>query len=342
MLLLLVLMVLLLAIRFGERMLTKPKVISIVDCPSDMPAYPNYQYFYKNTESRWTDCTIIKKLRSSTEAECPELFIVGTRKGGTSSLYRYISQHQGFMGQGLDKNESVGETHYFSFKFHRRSWKYYQDNFRDRDGRVTGESSVSYLPSCMAPYRLRALCGTKPTIVVLLREPVERLVSAYVMRYTRKSNRETSLQEYVNSSFRKDKDKWEEVLKSNGLDAIQLLNESNFCLFKPAGNQIYEGLYSLHLKRWLEYFPRKNFIIWKSENFRKNPSYHLSQLIAELRLQPLNEDELSKITSVFYNKIEYSIEVASTENKAYLHELYRPFNRQLKTVLGNEFDWEYY
>ena len=321
--------------------LSNRNLIPTIDCPSDKPAYPNYQYFYKNAESKQTDCSIINELRSSsTEAACPELFIVGTRKGGTTSLYRYISQHPGFRGQGLGKNQNVGETHYFSFTFHDRSWRYYLGKFGDRNSQVIGESSVSYLPSCMAPYRMRALCGVKPTIVVLLREPVERLVSTYVMRYVRQSNRERSLQEFVSDSFRRDKVKWEHVLKSNGLDALQLLNESIFCLFKPARNQIYEGLYSIHLKRWLEYFPRENFLIWKSENFRKNPSYHLSQLIAKLGLQPLEEDELSNITSVFYNKNEYNIELASSEDRTYLHRLYRPFNQQLKTVLEKEFDWD--
>ena len=326
----------------GERMPSQPEVESAVDCPTDMPSYPSYRYSYTNTESKLTDCSIIKELRGSrTEAECPNLFIIGTRKGGTTSLYRYISQHPGFMGQGIDKNQSVGETHYFSFTFQASSWQHYMDIFRDRRGRATGESSVSYLPSCMSPFRMRALCGTKPAIVALLRDPVERLVSTYVMRYNRKNNREVRLQEYVEGSFRKDKIKWETVLRSNGLVASQLLTKHTLCLFKPARNQIYEGLYSIHLKRWLEYFPKGNFIIWKSEEFRKSPSYYLSQLIAQLGLQPLTEDELDRITSVLYNRNEYGSEVLSWEMRAYLRELYTPFNQQLEAVLGRRFDWDY-
>ncbi|KAI6657750.1 Tetratricopeptide repeat protein 29-like [Oopsacas minuta] len=312
------------------------------NCPADIPPYPNYRYFYKNADNREKECNHIQLQRSSTtERECPDLFIIGARKGGTTSLYQYISQHRGFMGQGLDKNASAGEIHYFSFTFLERSWKDYIDKFSAQRGKKTGESSVSYLTSCMAPYRLRALCGTKPIIVVLLREPVGRMLSTYVMRYHIQANKKESLAEYVNEGVKRDISRWKYLLEEEKILASQLLNQSSFCLFKPARSQIYEGLYSLHLNRWFKYFPRENFLIWRSDEFKDNTSYFLSELIAKLGLQEMNEDELNKITSVYYNSIEYnSTGLARREDMEYLKELYTPFNQQLTDMMAGGYSWQ--
>ena len=284
---------------------------------TDTPPYPTYRYFYANSDTREDEYKYINEARrADTELQCPELFIIGARKGGTTSIYQYISQHRGFRGQGLDKGASAGETHYFSFLFLKRSWEEYTGRFEERDECMTGESSVSYLTSCMTPYRLRALCGSNPVIVVLLREPVRRIVSTYVMRY--------------------------QLLAESGLKVNQLIEEDMLCLFKPAKNQINEGLYAMHLNRWFKYFPRENFVIWRSESFRANPSHYLSLLITRLGLEELSEDELREITSVYYNENKYNYTaLIREEDREYLVELYRPFNQQLTTVLGEDYTWEH-
>ena len=47
---------------------------------------------------------------------CPELFIIGTKKGGTTSLYTYLTRHPDFKGI-LDETVFSGETFYFRSKY---------------------------------------------------------------------------------------------------------------------------------------------------------------------------------------------------------------------------------
>ena len=103
------------------------------------------------------------------------MFIIGARKGGTTSLYHYLSTHPGF------KKAKNKEIHYFSSRFSKEvGW--YARNFPTKDEcqqAVTGEASVSYLSSCEAPQRLAAftrVLGVDPKIIVLLRNPVRNPV----------------------------------------------------------------------------------------------------------------------------------------------------------------------
>ena len=305
--------------------------------------YPAYRYFYANSDTREDDYKYINEVRSAdTERQCPELFIIGARKGGTTSLYQYISQHRGFKGQGLDKETSAGEIHYFSFLFLKRSWEEYMSRFGEREGFMTGESSVSYLTSCMTPYRLRTLCGSNPVIVVLLREPVRRIISTYVMRYQLLADKKESLEDFVSEGVRREIEQWKLMLANSGLKVNQLIEEDMLCLFKPAQNQINEGLYAMHLNRWFKYFPRENFLIWRSESFRDNPSYYLSLLITRLGLVELSKDEMREITNVYYNENKYNYTtLIKEEDREYLVEVYRSFNQQLTAVLGEEYTWEH-
>ena len=310
-------------------------------CPSELPPYPSYVYLYRNADKEEAECRKISEERSSshTEKECPDLFIIGARKGGTTSLYQYISQHPGFKGQGLDRGLGAGEIHYFSFTFMERSWEEYTGRFGDREGRMSGESSVSYLTSCMAPFRLRAMCGLAPKIVVLLREPIARMVSNYAMRYHVRGRKE-GLDTYVRDSIEKDLDAWEKVFLENNIRIDELLQSSNLCLFKPARNMIYEGMYSLHLRRWFEYFPRENFILWRTEDFREQSSGYLTQLTARLGLTEVDRKWADEITSPRYNQYEYNItQVLRKEDRETLQKIFKPFNKQLQVMLGKEYSW---
>ena len=49
--------------------------------------------------------------------DCPQVFIIGARKGGTTSLYQYLSKHPDFKGILLNRISSAGETSYFSVRY---------------------------------------------------------------------------------------------------------------------------------------------------------------------------------------------------------------------------------
>jgi Sulfotransferase domain len=113
----------------------------------------------------------------------PNLLIVGTQRGGTTSIYRALRQHPGFAGPFHRKG-----VHFFDVEF-RRGMRWYVGHFprraalRRRERRlghpvIVGEASPYYMAHPCAPERFAELLpGVR--VVALLREPMERAYSAY-------------------------------------------------------------------------------------------------------------------------------------------------------------------
>ncbi len=113
----------------------------------------------------------------------PEFLIVGTQRGGTTSLHHYLTQHPGVLPARLTKG-----VHWFDEAFDRpESW--YRANFpttlaRRRAARrlgyqpVTGESSPYYLFHPHVPARIASVMP-EARLVAVLRDPVARAWSHY-------------------------------------------------------------------------------------------------------------------------------------------------------------------
>src|SRR5437588_302768 len=112
----------------------------------------------------------------------PDFLIIGTQRGGTTSLERYLDAHP-CVGAAANK-----DLHFFDRRFHKglawyrghfptRIEKYYAERLRGQ-AFVTGEASPSYLFHPYAPKRVaKAMPDVK--LIVLLRNPVDRAFSQY-------------------------------------------------------------------------------------------------------------------------------------------------------------------
>ena len=105
---------------------------------------------------------------SDSAGPLPEFVIVGAMKAGTTSLAGNLKQHPRiFMPRR--------EVRFFNEHWH-RGVDWYRAHFRDGAGRICGEKTPEYMRADRYMRRLhRVLPGAK--IVVLLREPVARLLS---------------------------------------------------------------------------------------------------------------------------------------------------------------------
>ena len=119
----------------------------------------------------------------------PSFLVIGTQKGGTSSLHWLIKSG---WHEGLQVNSGEKEIHYFSWPdVFRKGPLEYQKRFDGSgeqlgecrsDGKMRGEVSATYFDYPKAAERAAILLpGAK--IVVLLREPVSRLVSSFNMKW---------------------------------------------------------------------------------------------------------------------------------------------------------------
>ena len=102
----------------------------------------------------------------------PDFLVLGTQKGGTTTLQLLLNQHPGiFLAPGK-------EVHYFS-KHWEQSPAWYASHFKDaRPGQRRGDITPFYLFHPQAPQRIHSLLPNAQ-LIVLLRDPVERALSQY-------------------------------------------------------------------------------------------------------------------------------------------------------------------
>ena len=159
-------------------------------------------------------------LRHATMTRClPSFLVIGTQKGGTSSLHFLLKEgwHDDVKVNGGEK-----EIHYFSWDdVFQKGPLAYQQRFNgsgDRlgdcqplHGKRLGEVSATYLDYPKAAERAAQLLPSA-RIVVLLREPVSRLVSSFNMKWQVELCGKLT---------------WTRTDCYNGITSVRLINENN-------------------------------------------------------------------------------------------------------------------
>lgn len=222
----------------------------------------------------------------NTENKLPTFLIVGAVKAGTTSLHEYLQQHpQIFMSP-------VKETNYFSdadmlfehFNLdyrqdistdidkylegpmnkkihiaHVRTWQQYCKLFRDVSNEtVIGEVSNSYLflPSTAAEIKKRL---PEIKIVMILRNPVERLYSQFLMNLKLGKIKEKNLLKEIENDQQKQ-------IKGWGVSHLYLE----------------VGMYYEQVKRYLEVFDASSIKIILYDDYKRNAHAVMQDLFSFL------------------------------------------------------------
>jgi hypothetical protein len=254
----------------------------------------------------------------------PDYIIIGAQKCGTSSLYRYLNEHPAVAA-------SAGkEIHFFDWYYARGPRWYrahfptaaYRELFRARTGQrlLTGEASPYYLFHPHAPRRVKALVpGAK--LIALLRDPVERAVSAY-HHQVRAGTEPLSLEDALDRE------------PSRLAGEIERLQQDEH--YKSAAHRRYSyaarGLYAEQIEHWLRYFPREQLLVIRSEDFFNDPASSVAETIGFLGLPPWTSREFRKFNAGDYGEIDPGI-------RRRLIEFFAPHNRRLYNLLGRDFGW---
>ena len=273
---------------------------------------------------------------------CPTLFIVGVRKGGTTSLYHYMDKHPNFKCLRMSNGPMDGETFYFS-RGYGGNWEKYVAKFPR--GVVSGESSVDNIVSCKVPERLFESCGMQAKVVMLLRHPIDRLMSNFLMRarlgtYSwHPTSMKTKITDEVNSELGRFSKRIAPMIHSNVENFTISPNDwaKILCVFNPATNLVNEGMYYAFVQNYLCNFPAENILFVSSEEFFTNSSRVLNQIFKFLGLEELDEKTLKGITSEVFNRRNQEIlphQVLSAADREKLNRIYQPFNAALFNLLG--------
>jgi hypothetical protein len=119
----------------------------------------------------------------------PDFLLVGAKRGGTTSLWRYLGEHPDVLPLYPRPEQRKG-MYYFDEQFARGD-RWYRSHFPTRTRRdrprawgapaVVGEATPYYLYHPLAPVRAHAVVPDA-RILVVLRDPVERAYSHYKER----------------------------------------------------------------------------------------------------------------------------------------------------------------
>jgi hypothetical protein len=270
-----------------------------------------------------TRLTAYRKLTAGSRL-LPDFVVISVERGGTTSLYRYITAHP-CVDPAFRK-----EVHYFDLNFTRglswyrahcpTRWRAAWVLSRWRHRLLTGEASPYYLFHPRVPDRIYE---TLPEVrlIALLRNPVERAYSHYQLN-RRQGKEPLSFEEAIGREEERLRGEYERLVQ----DATYY--SDNHYKF----GYLTRGVYVDPLTRWRKRFPDERLLVLRSEDLYRDPRETLFQVN---RFLGLPEWEPGHFTP--YNQKPYSEIDPKTRQK--LLDYFEPHNRRLYEYLGRDFGW---
>jgi len=251
----------------------------------------------------------------SASVKRPNFLILGTQKGGTTSLYEYLCHHPRVI-PNLHK-----EVDFFIWQYY-RGLDWYISHFPPlpKGGNfITGEASPSYMVDGRVCDRLwEAFPDVR--LIFILRNPVDRAFSQYQDHVNWMGREHRSLEEAIA----------DEIAIIETLDDLTLA-EREFWMTQYG--YLLRGMYVYFLEKWMRRFPAEQMLILKSEDFYAHPQKTLKQVFEFLGLPDHPLPEYHRYTAGSYSQIPDRL-------RQTLADFFRPHNQKLEEFLGRKFDWE--
>jgi len=221
----------------------------------------------------------------------PNLFIVGAAKAGTTSLYNYLKQHPdvfvspikepNFFGSDVNwggfredhkKNTKIDFDNYFSQKVLQEKHIAFFDTeenylklFKESKGyKIRSEFSTSYLYSENAAREIYSF-NKKAKIIIILREPVSRTFSHYLMDLSANGQSKNDILFNLKEDYNNP--------------------QKGYCI----SNLYLElSLYTEQVKRYLKIFPKNQILILRFEDLSENPQRFTNNIFDFIGIDPDN------------------------------------------------------
>ena len=260
----------------------------------------------------------------------PDFMIIGTQRGGTSSLFKYLSYHPEIRAS-IRK-----EVEYFNRFRSQHGVSWYRAHFplvgeRLRAGKagrqlLTFEATPVYLDH---PHTPRQVAELMPEIklIVLLRDPIARALSHY---------HHMSRLRLENLPFAQAIHFEEERI--HHARAKVFADPNYFSRIYTRVCYAYRGFYAEHLLRWFEHFSRDRLCPVMSEDLFSNPAAVLERILTFLGVDP-SWRPLSFTNYSYRNGPRVAYRDMDATTRAFLEEKFAPHNERLASLVGPEFRW---
>lgn len=183
----------------------------------------------------------------------PDFVILGTQRGGTTSLYNWLVSHPD-VTPAFKK-----EPHYFDGNYHRGA-RWYRAHFPiGRRGRMTGESSPFLLFHPLAPERAARDLPSRTRFLVLLRDPTERAISQYWLWRKQGNWEEETLERAI------------ELEQERLAPMEERFRNGERSHPHVAHSYLARGEYAEQLQRWFDAVGRERILVVESEQLFSDP-----------------------------------------------------------------------
>ncbi len=243
----------------------------------------------------------------------PGFLIIGTQKGGTTSLYNYLVSHPRVLS-AVKK-----ELYYFDYNFSEdESWyrKYFPLLARMKNYFITGEADPDYLYHLRAAERI-AKTTKNIKLIILLRSPADRAISHY-WHEVKGGHEKLPIYE----AFEKEK---ERIIKEKKIIST---NKDFYSFEYQHFAYIDRGKYAEQIKRYLTYFDRKQILILKSEDLFCHTQDTFNKVTNFLNLEKYKLQNINPYNVGKYQKNGYS------NLRDTLADFYKPYNKELYNLLN--------
>lgn len=266
--------------------------------------------------------------RTDPRRPLPRALVIGGQRCGTSSLYKYLEHHPLLLAS-MRK-----ETEFFSSEFG-RGVPWYRAHFasrarhrwlRARHGApaVAYEATPLYLFHPLAPARAAALVP-EAKLIVVLRDPVERAWSHY--HHEARRGREARPFEVA-------------IAEEPALVAAELrqIDGDPFHSTKQLNNVAFvaKGRYAEQIERWLQHFPREQFLFLRTEDLFGEPASIYREITSFLGV-PAGPPPVFANYSYPAGVPERTVMAAGTRDR--LQAEFRPHNQRLYELIGRDMGW---
>eukprot|EP00002_Diphylleia_rotans_P036069 TRINITY_DN7921_c0_g1_i1.p1 TRINITY_DN7921_c0_g1~~TRINITY_DN7921_c0_g1_i1.p1 ORF type:complete len:358 (-),score=62.68 TRINITY_DN7921_c0_g1_i1:553-1626(-) len=283
------------------------------------------------------DCHVIE----GTTSCAPRLFIIGTPKGGTTTLYRYLRMHPQIAAP-VEK-----EMRFFDFQIRYPKYfggvKEYIDRFpkiRPGENKMTFEATPWYI---FMPATAKIIKQYVPNakIVALLRNPIDRAWSHYHFDHMIGQGVNTTFNvvaEMEMSKLQGCKEKFDaygftEFVWSCFVFSYPKTNPyKNFVRNAHWHTIIANGVYSELLRSYYKYFQHEDIHVIQSEEFFEHAPRVMDRLMNFLGLEPHDYSFLEGRGPMNIRENEY--EEMPLELRQKLIEFYKPYNDDLADLTG--------
>jgi hypothetical protein len=206
----------------------------------------------------------------------PDFIILGTQKGGTTSLYRYLIQHPhihtatrkeiGYFNKRYERNLPWYRTHFptrFTQTFHRQV---------KRNPFITGEADPAYI---LDPHALHAIRKLTPGVklILLLRDPVQRAWSHY-RHALRLGVEQLGFEAALDVEEERIEAQWTRMMRGEAYTGLQIYHYA----YQRTGH------YAEQIDPLLALFPRDQMLIMKSEDLFVDPPAVVARVVDFLGL----------------------------------------------------------